>query len=196
MTRHDSKVGKAGNGDSNSKPAAQSGANETCCATPPDGSPAGPTTCWWWWPSEKADESSVGRHTCIRLPSRCGSGFNTGEAGTCELPSRIPVTCCTICRKFDGSAVMKVVGERLEARDFRFVIFPPVGIGFRARFGADSGSDVEGGAVSGLASAKEAAAGRRGSWERDFWRAMVRASVSRAMASENHVSENGWRNGT
>ena len=54
----------------------------------------------------------------------------------------------------DWDEVMKVVGERLDARDFRFVILPPVGIGFRARFGADSGSDVDDGFVSGLVSGK------------------------------------------
>lgn len=65
--------------------------------------------------------SSVGKQppgiTGDRVPSLCGSGLSIG--GNWELENLTPVTCCTICRKLAGSAVMKVVRVRLEARDLR-----------------------------------------------------------------------------
>ncbi|GLT73194.1 hypothetical protein SLA2020_450680 [Shorea laevis] len=77
---------------------------------------------------------------CNRLPSLCSSGFRIGTTGTGELPNLTPVTCCTICRKLDESAVMKVVWDRFVARDFRFETFPPAaGIALLWRLGAVSG---------------------------------------------------------
>ncbi|GJV49850.1 retrovirus-related pol polyprotein from transposon TNT 1-94 [Tanacetum coccineum] len=44
----------------------------------------------------------------------------------CPLPSNLtPVTCCTICLKFAGSACIKVVIDFLEARDFLFLVMTP-----------------------------------------------------------------------
>ena len=108
--------------------------------------------------------SSVGRHPAppenlAMFPAgRCGSGFRTAGATGAAAPNLTPVTCCTIWRKLAGSAVMKVVWERLEARDFRLEIFP-VGCG-PLRRGAESWSEPErletvgvaaAAAVSGLA---------------------------------------------
>lgn len=91
--------------------------------------------------------SSVGRQPAppenlARFPAgRCGSGFRTEGAIGAAAPNLTPVTCCTIWRKLAGSAVMKVVWERLEARDFLLEILP-VGCGPRRR-GAESWSEPE-----------------------------------------------------
>lgn len=112
--------------------------------------PPPPAGCWWWWSSKKADVSNVGKRyppawSRFTTPTGlCGSGLSTEPVGICPPANRIPVTCCTICRKFDGSAVMKVVGERFETRGLRFAIFPlgGDGFGFRGtRFETVSGSD-------------------------------------------------------
>nr|DAD43036.1 TPA_asm: hypothetical protein HUJ06_001266 [Nelumbo nucifera] len=119
--------------------------------------------------------------------------------GTGELPNRTPVTCCTIWRKLAGSAVMKVVGDRFDARDLRFEIFPVAAGAVFRRFVAISGSDPEPvgvGTVSGLMRLKIEAAelvspatvSVSESLERDFCRALVRVSVSRRKASETHES--------
>jgi hypothetical protein len=144
---------------------------------------------------------------CNRLPSLCGSGFRIGTTGTGELPNLTPVTCCTICRKFDGSAVMKVVWDRFEARDFRFETFPPAaGIALLWRLGAVSGSEPQEspetvgvvGVVSDLTMLKKGemesvARASASTPESDFWRALVRVSVSRAKASEIQESAKACR---
>jgi hypothetical protein len=145
--------------------------------------------------------SRVGKHPvpCNRVPGLCGSGFRIGTTGTGEFPNLTPVTCCTICRKLDGSAVMKVVWDRFEARDFLFETFPPAaGIPLLWRLGAVSGSDPHErpetvgvvGDVSELTKLNkgEMASAARTSGLSDFWRAFVSVSVSRAKASEIHES--------
>nr|DAD20465.1 TPA_asm: hypothetical protein HUJ06_021928 [Nelumbo nucifera] len=116
-----------------------------------------------------------------------------------ELPNRTPVTCCTIWRKLAGSAVMKVVGDRFNAWDLRFEIFPvAVGAVYQC-FVAISGSDPEPvgvGTVSGLMRLKMEAAelvsagtfSVSESLERDFCRALIRVSVSWRKASKTHES--------
>ena len=86
--------------------------------------------------------SSVGRHptpagNLARPEARCGSGFTTAAGASGAPPNRTPVTCWTIYRKLAGSAVMNVVCERFEARDFLLEIFPEGG-GAARRRGADS----------------------------------------------------------
>lgn len=181
------------------------------------------TCCRWmrWWSSRKADVSSVGKHPCpciTRLtPGRWGSGFNSTGDGT--WPANLtPVTCCTICRKFAGSAVINVVVDLFDARDFLFAAALPApftGIANR-RFAVAgvSGSDPDppplltctftaaGTVAAGLknddiAAAPPPSAAETAEWlllDRDFCRALVRVSVSRAKASEIQESANVGRN--
>eukprot|EP00262_Sarcandra_glabra_P010702 TRINITY_DN2607_c0_g1_i1.p2 TRINITY_DN2607_c0_g1~~TRINITY_DN2607_c0_g1_i1.p2 ORF type:complete len:105 (-),score=8.78 TRINITY_DN2607_c0_g1_i1:427-741(-) len=82
---------------------------------------------------------------------------------------------------------MNVVNEAFVARDLRFEIFTD-GIAFR-RFGAVSGSEPEAGDGSGFMTwTKGGGVVVSVSLERDFWRAFVRMSVSRAKFPEIQVS--------
>ncbi|KAB2611646.1 hypothetical protein D8674_019678 [Pyrus ussuriensis x Pyrus communis] len=49
-------------------------------------------------------------HGSIMLPT-------FSDEKTCPLPNLTPVTCCTICRKLLGSAVMKVVDYEVDVGD-------------------------------------------------------------------------------
>ena len=205
MTFHDSRVGKLGK-VSNSRPVAPPSATTGWKVMPPWVAVAGPITCWWWWSSKNSDVSRVGKQPSNRFPGLLGSGFKIGFTGSCELPNLTPVTCCTIWRKLAGSAVMKVVWDRFDARDFRLVIFPPAAPGIAVRrFGAVSWSDPETPetlgvwAVSGLRRSFRKGeivshATLSGWFEIDFWRALVRVSVSRANASDIQESAKVWRN--
>lgn len=205
MTFHDSRVGKLDTA-SNSKPVlAPSPTREVWKSnwpdpmTDPTPAPGTGPSCWWW-SNKKADVSSVGKHAPPipgnRPPGLWGSGFSTGAMATCALPNRTPVTCCTICLKFAGSAVMNVVWVFFDARAFRFVIFPEFGpaiVVVRCRFGIVSGSEPETVETVGVSGAAKGAVKSEASvsvteliislpWllEKVFWRALVRVSVSRA----------------
>lgn len=85
---------------------------------------------------------------------------------------------------------MNVVCDLFDARDFRFETLPVAeGVELLWRFGSVSWSEperpetVEVGVVNGETVSELAL-------ERDFWRALVRASASRARASGNHESAN------
>lgn len=221
MTFHDSKVGKLGKVSKSNPPTLPPSAK--AIFGPKESGPGpstpvkdpvpelDPITCCWRWSSKNADVSSVGKQPGPgnRLQGLWGSGFRIGTSGACALPNLTPVTCCTICRKLAGSAVMKVVWDFLEARDFRFETLPPAGgIGFRWRFGAVSGSEPPErpetvgvvGAVSGLMrlSKGETVSVCRMSKlapEIDFWIALVSVSVSRENTSEIHESAKAGRKG-
>lgn len=219
ITFHDSRVGKLENESKSAKSGVDAAAARGGCAT--EAAAEGGKTCcrWmWWWSSRKADVSRVGKHPCpcrARLTlGRCGSGFNSTGAGTCKFPpgNLTPVTCCTICRKFAGSAVINVVVVFFDALDFRFApAFPPPLTGIEIRRLADagvSGSDPEPpplncvviaiGISGGWLNKEEIAAAPPPSaaalLDSDFCRALVRVSVSRAKASEIHESANAGRN--
>jgi hypothetical protein len=127
-------------------------------------------------------------------PGLCGSGFIICVTGICELLNLTPVTCCTICLKFAGSAVMNVVWVRFDARDFRFETFPELetGTAFLCLFigrvvswseepetletvGVEMKSDSETTALLLVLMKMSLAVAP----ESDFWSALVRVSVSR-----------------
>lgn len=222
ITFHDSSVGKLDRASKSSPELPPSPITDVWKLNGPDTTPDPPTdpdpgaitACCWWWSSKNADVSSVGKHPAAwptrdsLLPGLCGSGFNIGDTATWEFPNLTPVTCCTICRKFAGSAVMNVVWVRFDARDFRFEIFPDKP--FLWRFGREvSGSEtetLETVGVSGLTKGEiqsEAKASETtelllllllllklvvSEEEKVFWRALVKVSVSRAETSENQGS--------
>lgn len=195
MTFHDSRVGKQGKVSKSKAP--QSG-------TPvrPDTFPPAPATatCGRLWSSRNADVSRVGKHPPPgnRWPGLWGSGFSImGGIVTCVLPNLTPVTCCTICRKLAGSAVINVVWDLFDARDFLFETLPPAvgGIVLRCRLGAAvSGSEPDSPETVGVCTVSGLINGEMVSestvsvvvlvFETDFCRAFVSVSVSRANASE------------